>query len=321
MVKIIFTFLILFHFSLGDDGEQINFTSANPFSFYHIITDLENQDPHEVHGILRFPEGVKRQNLPLVMGIAGSKGWADHQLEYLSMYREMGVATFELQSFASRSIKSTVGSQVDVTTAMMILDAYRALDRLIKDSRINPQRIAITGWSLGGGVSLFSAWQPLKDAISPKGSFSAHLPIYPPCIITPENMEFTDAPIHILIGELDNWVPAAACEDLVAQMQSVGVDIGITVYPDAHHGFDREGPLVVEEDGYALSDCHFRMRADGAVLMNFLDIPMTKPHLQKLALAFCADRGPTLGGNPEARKASFDFAKSFMTEHLLNNIK
>ena len=146
MVKIIFTFLILFHFSLGDDGEQINFTSANPFSFYHIITDLENQDPHEVHGILRFPEGVERQNLPLVMGVAGSKGWADHQLEYLSMYREMGVATFELQSFASRSIKSTVGSQVDVTTAMMILDAYRALDRLIKDSRINPQRIAITGW-------------------------------------------------------------------------------------------------------------------------------------------------------------------------------
>ena len=318
MVNKIFTFLILFQFCLGNEGEFVKFTSANPFSFYHIITDLGNQDPHEVHGILRFPAGVERKNLPLVIAAAGSKDWADHHLEYLSMYRDMGVATFELQSFASRDIKSTVGTQVDVTTAMMILDAYRALDTLIKDPRINPQRVAITGWSLGGAVSLFSAWQPLKDAISPEGSFSAHLPIYPPCIVKPEKMEFTEAPIHILIGKLDNWVPASACEDLVADMQATGVDIGITVYPDAHHGFDREGPLVVEENGYALSDCRFRMRADGAVLMNFLNIPMTKPYLQKLALAFCADRGPTLGGNPEAREASYNFAKAFMTKHLLD---
>ena len=131
-------------------------------------------------------------------------------------------------------------------------------------------------------------------------------------------MDFSDAPIHILIGELDNWVPAAACEDLATDMQAVGVNIGITVYPDAHHSFDRDQPLVVDKDGYALSDCHFRMRGDGAVLMNFLDIPMITPLRQKIALAFCADRGPTYGGNPVARKASFEFAKTFMTKHVLD---
>ena len=34
-------------------------------------------------------------------------------------------STLEIQSFSSRGIKSTVGSQVEVTTATMILDAYK----------------------------------------------------------------------------------------------------------------------------------------------------------------------------------------------------
>jgi len=318
MIKKTFAFIFLFHLCLADNGERITFTSANPFSFYHVITDLENQEPQNVYGILRMPAGVGHKNLPLVIAVAGSKDWSDHHLEYLAMYRDMGIATFELQSFNSRGVSSTVGEQISVTTAMMILDAYQALDTLIKDPRIDPQRVAITGWSLGGSVSLFSAWLPLKDAIAPAGSFCAHLPFYPPCFFELEIMDFSDAPIHILIGELDNWVPAAACEDLATDMQAVGVNIGITVYPDAHHSFDRDQPLVVDKDGYALSDCHFRMRGDGAVLMNFLDIPMITPLRQKIALAFCADRGPTYGGNPEARKASFEFAKTFMTKHVLD---
>jgi len=59
------------------------------------------------------------------------------------------------------------------------------------------------------------------------------------------------------------------------------------------------------------------MRADGAVLMNFLDIPMTTPLLQKIGLAFCAERGPSYGGNPEAREKAFQFAREFMGQHLL----
>ncbi|MDP7512223.1 MAG: dienelactone hydrolase family protein [Candidatus Marinimicrobia bacterium] len=318
MIKKTFTIYFLFQLCLAEDGERITFTSANPFSYYHVITDLENQEPQQVYGILRFPEGSDPKNLPLIVGINGSKNWADHHYEYMDMYREMGFATFEQYSFNSRNVNSTVGEQVSVTTAMMILDAYRALDVLAQDPRIDVKRAAITGWSLGGGVTLFSAWQPLIDAIKPDHLFSAHLSFYPPCMFDMELIEFSEAPIHILTGELDDWVPADACEDLAADLMAEGVNIGITVYPNAHHGFDREGPLSVEEKGYTASGCHFRMREDGALLMNFLNIPMITPFRQKIALAFCAGRGPTIGGNPEARKASFEFAKEFMKEHLLS---
>ena len=73
----------------------------------------------------------------------------------MEMYRKMGFATFEIQSFNSRNVNSTVGDQTTVTTAMMILDSYKALEVLGKDNRIDIDNVAITGWSLGGGVALF----------------------------------------------------------------------------------------------------------------------------------------------------------------------
>ena len=158
-----------------DEGERIVFTSANPFSFYHVITDLGRQIPQEVYGVLRFPEGVEPKNLPLVVGVAGSMAWASHHYEYMEMYRKQGLATFELKSFASREVTSTVGTQVEVTTATMILDAYRALEALATDERFDISKAAITGWSLGGGVALYSAWQPLKDAISSNLGFAVKL--------------------------------------------------------------------------------------------------------------------------------------------------
>jgi dienelactone hydrolase len=201
----------------------------------------------------------------------------------------------------------------------MVLDAYKALETLTKHPMINKEKVAITGWSLGGGVALFSGWEPLFRKINPKIKFAAHLSIYPPCIAQPENIKFTDAPMHILIGELDNWVPAKACEELVPKMQNIGVNINLTVYPKSHHSFDRDTPLVTREDAYRTVDCRFKLRDDGTVIMNFLNIPMTTPFRQKIGLALCAKRGTTMGGNPKTRKEAFQFAKEFMGNHLLNN--
>ena len=147
--------------------EKIIFKSANPFGFKDIISNLETLDKIEVNGVLKLPNG--QGPFPLIIGVAGSLDWGEHHLEYMEMYRSIGIATFELQSFSSRGIKSTVGSQVNVTTAMMILDAYKALEVLTKHPKIIKDKVAITGWSLGGGVTLFSGWEPLinyKDGIS-----------------------------------------------------------------------------------------------------------------------------------------------------------
>ena len=83
-------------------------------------------------------------------------------------------------------------------------DAYRDFEVLAEHPRIDKNKVSITGWSLGGGVTLFSAWLPLKEAINKELSFASHLAFYPPCFINPDNTDFSKSPIHILIGEIDN---------------------------------------------------------------------------------------------------------------------
>ena len=196
--------------------EVIHFESANPFSLSDIITDLDSQEKQQVFGQLTTPVDSLNPNkkYPLIIGVAGSMGWRKHHLDYLKMYQEQGYATFQLNSFKSRGITSTVGSQDEVTIAAVILDAYRALEKLSKHPKINEDKVAITGWSLGGGVTLFAGWLPLKEAITNQVSFAAHLAFYPPCFINQENLSFTKAPIHILIGEADNRTPAKPCIEI-----------------------------------------------------------------------------------------------------------
>lgn len=298
--------------------EIIHFESANPFSLSDIITDLEGQEKQRVFGQLTIPVDSLNSDkkYPLIIGVAGSMGWRKHHLDYLKMYQEQGFATFQLNSFKSRGITSTVGSQDEVTIAAVILDAYRALEKLAKHPKINEDKVAITGWSLGGGVTLFAGWLPLKEAITDQVSFAAHLAFYPPCFINPENLSFTKAPIHILIGEADDWTPAKPCEDLVEKLSNT-TNISITTYPDAHHGFDSEEPVVWNEKGYSFKDCLFDLTADGDVLMNYLRLPMSSPMLQKIGFLFCVDKGVHVGGNIDARKKSLAFAKDFMNNKLL----
>jgi len=322
-MKIYITFILIPFLTLSQI-DTIYFTSANPFSFKDVITDLKYQEEQEVYGVLHLPNELLNmeathsieKKVPLIIALAGSEGWAEHHYEYLNMYRELGIATFEICSFKSRGILSTVGTQIDVTTAMMVLDSYRAFETLSAHPNINSKKIGITGWSLGGGVTFFSAWSPLKNAINSDVNFAAHLALYPPCIVTPENLSFSDSPMHILIGELDNWTPAKACVDLLELINKENVNL--TVYPDAHHSFDRNTEPIIKKNGYILEDCRFKMKENGTVVMNFLNIPMSSPFLQKIGLSGCVKRGPTYGGNQQTKIKAMKFAKDFMSKHLLN---
>ena len=324
MIRYIFIVMLSFVIAQETNQETITFNSANPFSFEEIIMDLDNQEAQEVFGILTLPNNYNPdEKYPLIIGVAGSLNWGTHHLEYLKMYHEMGFATFQLQSFDSRDVQSTVGSQVEVTTAMVILDSYRALEALSTHPNIDTDRSGITGWSLGGGVSLYSAWLPLIDAINNREfMFAAHLPVYPGCMAYPypnENMQFSTAPIHILIGELDNWVPAAACTELIDKIHASGLphNIDITIYENAHHSFDRVSEVTVNEKGYTLGDCRFPMNEEGTLLLSeYWNIPINTPLRQKLALMTCAGRGPSMGGNAEAREQSFKFSAEFFTKYL-----
>ena len=105
----------------------------------------------------------------------------------------------------------------------------------------------------------------------------------------------------------------------VEKMKNNDINIDVTVYEGAHHSFDREQELKIADNGYSFTDCRFKLNDKGAVLMNFLNIPMTNPFLQKVGFSFCAKRDPLFGGHKESREKSFEFSKIFMDKHLLGN--
>ena len=61
--------------------EVISLSSANPFGFKDVITNLDQQDEQEVEAVLKLPTGVGP--FPLVIGVAGSLDWGSHHLQYL----------------------------------------------------------------------------------------------------------------------------------------------------------------------------------------------------------------------------------------------
>ena len=115
-------FICFFNIVLSQVSEVIEFESANPFSMSDVINRLEDQEKIKVFGKLTLPSKYNIEKLPLIIGVAGSLGWREHHYDYLKMFQDEGYATFELNSFKSRNITSTVGSQVEVTASAMILD-------------------------------------------------------------------------------------------------------------------------------------------------------------------------------------------------------
>ena len=310
---------------LSENQELIVLNSKNPFNFYDILNNLDEVSNQEVYVIITYPD-VKKDKYPVVVGFAGSLGWGEHHKKYLDKYLEMGIATATVHSFKSRGVSSTVGEQVSVTIAMMIHDGYMLLEQIDNIKNLDSDRVAVTGWSLGGGVTLFSAWKPIQEKISPDLSFAGHLSFYPPCLAEPESHEFTDSPIHILIGELDTWVPAEPCEELIQFLKDEGyanVEINggpkrSAKFKNAHHSFDRaDTTLKVIDHAYSLIDCRLSLADNGIVKTKNYGFPLSNSMLQKIGLYFCADRGPIMGGNSEARVEAMKIAEEFMRKTLL----
>jgi dienelactone hydrolase len=50
-----------------------------------------------------------------------------------------------------------------------------------------------------------------------------------------EDLRSAKAPLLILIGERDDWCPAALCQRLVAGATALGCDASVTICPGATH--------------------------------------------------------------------------------------
>ena len=192
-----------------------------------------------VAGELRIPTfGTNR--LPAVVLVHGSSGVGANVIDWASELNKLGVAVFILDSFTGRGITSTVADQSLLAHFAMLYDSYRALEILAKHPRIDPDRIAIMGFSKGAVAALYSSMERFQKAYGPAGAtFAAHLAFYTPCNTGFIGDTKTNAkPIRFFHGADDDYTPATHCQEYAARLKAAGADVDIFVYPGGHHGFD-----------------------------------------------------------------------------------
>ena len=189
-----------------------------------------------IQGDLARPDGAGRY--PAVVALHGCAGMHVTTKQRLAdQLVARGYVVLIVDSYATRlGTDHACTSSAFATFLKRRPDAYGALVFLGSQNFVDPQRVAVVGFSAGARVTLSVAQTNSFEQFVPSGNlrFRAAVAFYPPCKAAWAPPEI---PTLIFIGALDDWTPAADCVDKVASWGNDGPPIELVVYPGAHHGF------------------------------------------------------------------------------------
>src|SRR5215468_3024371 len=194
--------------------------------------------PTTIAAVLRVAQGAGR--LPLVVLVPGSGGINAGADVWDRQFESMGISTFMMDSFAGRGIVSTVVDQSQLGRLNMILDLYRSLTALAAHPRVDPNRIAVMGFSRGGQATLYASLRRFHKMWNPSGVDPAvYIALYPPCITTYiGDTDVSDHPIRMFHGTSDDYVEIGPCRGYFARLKATARDVQMTEYPDTWHAYD-----------------------------------------------------------------------------------
>jgi len=216
---------------------KIYFESMTPAGYYALAR--KRGDKVTIFGTLQLPKGANGR-VPAMVIAHGSGGVTDErETRWADQVNGFGVASFVVDSFTPRKILSTSDDQAQLPTAANVADALAALRLLATHPQIDAQRIGVMGFSKGGQVAIYTALEPFRrGVIADDLRFAAHMPFYPYCNDWYQSAQVTGAPMLFLLGGLDDYTPAAPCREYADWFKSKGVDVTVTIYPNAYHEFE-----------------------------------------------------------------------------------
>ncbi len=273
-----------------------------------ILTGDTKGTPATLAGELRIPKpGSDR--LPAVVLIHGSGGVGGNVDAWAREINALGVAAFILDSFSGRGIVSTVSDQSQLDSLAMIIDAYRALSALASHPRIDPERIAVMGFSKGAVPAVYSSNERFRKLYDPASvSFAAHIGLYTPCNVQYRDYDkVTGAPIRLFHGIADDYVAIAPCRAYVERLRRAGADVVLTEYPDAFHAYDSttfSRPIALPQ-AQTTRNCTLREGDDGQVLN-------AKTGAIYTLADPCVEHGPHIGFNQAAYQATVKAVREFL---------
>jgi len=213
-------------------------------------TKIASGDFVTLTGKLTKPQGDGP--FPAVVLIHGCDGISKATDAWADKLASWGYVALEVDSLGPRGLSEICSNVWQLPHHIRAEDAYDAKSYLSGLSFVDRNRIGLMGWSHGGCGTLaavsrqnygtFAAlagtnFEPSKR----NGLFRAAIAFYPYCI---GQLDDSNAPLLILVGELDTWCPAALCQMKMPSGKSAN-EVILKIYPGAYHGFDMEGVDMV----------------------------------------------------------------------------
>ena len=300
--------------------KDVELISADPFEFIDIVNPVRKKKLKARTISARFLSRSRRRRKTKVaiVQLHGSNGWVEHHHRHANVWVSEGIGdVLQIKSFESRGVKSTAERQIAVTMSMLIYDAFVALKWL---RELGYERVALAGWSLGGGASVYAAMNIIVNAFHVK-PFDAHLAFYPGLNYKPvSHVTFTSAPILICQGDIDDYTPTSLAMEMVYVFKNqCDANVRIERFANSHHSFDRVDapvqyfPKVRACGGIWTIDLH----SDGHMHLTGHASRRYETREDRIRNGkFITKHGAHMGGNPEQGARAFRVACAFLTRAL-----
>ena len=223
----------------GAAGTKIEFAS------------LDAHHPRKLSGTLYLPEGLAAP-CPAVVIVHGTSGIDSRGTYYRDSILKAGIAILEVDF--KTGIYS--GPLTRPSPEAFLPMGYAALKVLRQTPGINPDRIGIMGFSLGGHLAVDTAFESnRRQWLGDEHGFAAHVGLYPVCrpFLKRDDFKMTGAPMIILYGTEDSYGEGKNEPEFKALLLKKG-DFAVTTveYAGAPHGFDRNEPPMSYHDPAAV---------------------------------------------------------------------
>ena len=213
-----------------------------------------------LNGVLFRPAGPGP--FPAVVALHGCGGLWDRfgnlsirHADWAAKLVEAGFLVLMPDSYGSRSLGSQCGVKELTVRASRerVGDALAARLWLQTRSDVKPKAISLLGWA-GGGATVLAAIRTDRKPADTAPDFARAIAFYPGCRLQAESPGFESRlPALVLIGEADDWTPAAPCDRLVKSAKARGETMDLVIYPGALHDFDHPSRALAKREGLAFT--------------------------------------------------------------------